>query len=271
MQPSPILVASDLSARNDRAVDRAMALGEAGGRPVILVHACEPSTDEDAARRLERVARDSLPKPDSKVEIVLAAGPAPRTIARLASERDAALIVSGVARFNGIDDYFTGTAVDHVISHGHRPVLVVKARPHRAYDRLLVAVDFSDHSAHALAAAAALFPRAQLHVVHAYHVPFEGFQKAAYVKEEVKSETAGRMEQFLARAELAGTAGRVRSRLAYGSVARSIREAIDAVDPDLFVVGTHGMSGLRRATIGSIASSLLQWVPLDTLVVPPAA
>lgn len=270
MSSRPVLIASDLSPRSDRAVDRALLLGEATGRPVRLVHAREPSLEADVAQELERLARDTLPGTGHDPEIVMPVGPAPDVIARVADEIDAALVVCGVARFNGIGDYFTGTAVDHVIARGHRPVLVVKQRPHKPYAKVLVAVDFSDHSAHALAVAAELFPEAELHGVHAYHVPFEGFQKAAYVKDELEAELTGKMHRFLARPELAGAADRVELKLEYGGVGKAIRTALERVRPDLLVAGTHGMSGWRRATIGSIASDLLHWAPVDTLVVPPA-
>ncbi|MFN4114661.1 MAG: universal stress protein [Sphingomonadaceae bacterium] len=269
MSTGPIIVATDLSARNDRAVDRAVQLGTAMGRTVSLVHARSPRITDETAEQLAVLGRAALPDPAADVEIRMPVGPAPEVIAKTAEAIDAALVVCGVARFNGIGDYFSGTAVDHIITKGHRPVLVVKQRPHKPYDKVLAGTDFSDHSAHALAVAAELFPDAELHLVHAFHVPFEGFQKAGHVKEQVEADVSDEMGRFLARPELAKLAERVQWRLCYGGVAKGIRTAMEQVQPDLLVAGTHGKGGWRRATIGSIASDLLEWVPIDMLIVPP--
>lgn len=269
MSERPIIVATDLSPRNDRAVDRALQLGAAMGRTVSLVHARLPAINDETAEQLVALGRAALPDPAADVEIRMPVGPAPEVIAKTADTLDAALIVCGVARFNGIGDYFSGTAVDHIITRGHRPVLVVKQRPHRGYAKILVTTDFSDFSAHALAVAAEMFPDAELHLVHAFHVPFEGFQKAGHVKEQVEADVSDEMRRFLARPELAGLGERVQWRLCYGGVAKGIRTAMEQVQPDLLVAGTHGKGDWRRATLGSIASDLLEWVPIDMLVVPP--
>src|SRR3546814_4312648 len=77
-------------------------------------------------------------------------------LATIAAERTSDLIVTGVARYNSIGDYFLGPAVDHIIRNAAQPVLVVRRRVTGAYDRLLVATDLSDCSREAFLAAAAL-------------------------------------------------------------------------------------------------------------------
>ncbi|HSG34965.1 MAG TPA: universal stress protein [Sphingomonadaceae bacterium] len=271
MAQRPILIASDLSPRNDRAVDRAIMLGRQLSLPVCLVHVRRPgSKDVDEIERLEQAARNSLPDPAATVEILLPSGSAPTEIGNVATERDAALIACAVARFNGLNDYFTGTAVDHIIIEGKRPVLVIKQRPHEDYRRLLVAVDFSTHSAHALRVAADMFPEAELTLLHAYHVAYEGFQKGKHLKGETLASREQAMEEFLANDELAGIKQRLRVHFSYGDIGSAIMNEIEALDPDLVVVGTHGSGGVKRMVLGSVASSLLEWVARDMLVVPPA-
>ncbi|MFT3968684.1 MAG: universal stress protein [Sphingobium sp.] len=165
-----ILVATDLSARDDRAVDRALALGRSWDARVHVVHVTRP-----AFGTVAEDVRAVLPDPGADVEIVLPVGSAPETIVRTAAAIDAAIIVTGVARFNHVGDYFLGTAVDHVIRHAPAPVLIVRQRTHGPYRRILAATDLSAPSRAALLSAAALFPGVELHVVRAFRIPYRGW------------------------------------------------------------------------------------------------
>lgn len=270
MAERPILIATDLSGRNDRAVDRAIMLGKQIGQPVCLVHVRgKDAADEESEQRLAAKARASLPDPAVAVDILLPVGSPPDELGRLASERDASMIVSAVARFNGLNDYFVGTAVDRIISRGKKPVLVVKQRPHGDYRKLLVAVDLSPFSAHALSVAAELFPDAEITLLHAYHVPYEGLQKGAHLKDEMRQMREKGLEDFFALPQLAGLKERVAVEFVYGDIGQAILQATRDLQPDLVVAGTHG-GAIRRATLGSVASSMLEWVAQDMLIVPPA-
>ena len=270
MAKQPVFIASDLSARNDRAVDRAIMLGRQIGQDVGFVHVRKSGAkDAQDIEKLEELARNSFPDPAADIDIHLPSGSPPETVGKLAAESDASVIVCAVARFNGLNDYFTGTAVDQIIVKGKRPVLVVKQRPHEDYCRLLVPVDFSPHSGHALKVAAELFPEAEITLLHAYHVAYEGLQKDPHLREETKRLREEALEEFLADPELAALKGRLRIELVYGDIGSALLQSAEDLDPDLIVAGTHGSGGLRRLALGSIASSMLAWVSQDVLVVPP--
>lgn len=270
MAESPILIASDLSARNDRAVDRAIMLGSQLALPVHLVHVRKPgSKDDSETEKLRQVALGSLPDSAASIDIHLPIGSAPQEVAKTAADCNAALIVCAVARFNGLNDYFIGTAVDHILTEGKLPVLVVKQRPHADYRRLLVAVDFSPHSSHALRVAADMFPEAEITLMHAYHVAYEGFQKAPHLRDETLQLREKDMETFLADPSLVDLKSRVQPKFVYGDVGAALLQAVEELKPDLVVAGTHGAGKIRRAVLGSIASSMLAWIPQDMLVVPP--
>jgi len=64
-------------------------------------------------------------------------------------------------------------------------MLIVKRRPARRYERVLVALDFSRASENALRATLRLTPQAMLVAVHAYDVPFEGKLRLAGVDQDV--------------------------------------------------------------------------------------
>ena len=269
MADGPILVASDLSSRADRPVDRAIRLGQQLGRPVCLVHVRDDEGEGGESEELERFVRRNLPDGSDDIEIYLPSGSVAEEIAHTADEVDAAAIVCGVARFNNFYDYIIGTAVDAIISRASHSVVVVKQRPQGEYRKLMVAIDFSDDSAHAAAAAVRLFPEAEITLVHAYKVAYEGLQQASHLRDETREEHEASLAEFLARPELAGLKGKAESKLVYGDVGGALLDASKELDPDLVVAGTHGAGAVRRATLGSTASQMLQWLPYDMMVVPP--
>lgn len=265
----PVLVATDLSARTDRAVDRATHLaGEMGARLVVL-HAIEPeSWLRSRPEQAEREIRSALPDPAADVDILPALGPAPTVIVEAADSANCGLIVTGVARFNQLGDYLVGTAVDHVVRHASMPVLVVKQRPRRPYRSILVATDYSASSLQALHTAVELFPEAAIDVVHAYHVPYEGWLKSDEVREDVTREAQEELDAFIAEAGLSAEArARVSARLVYGETHTVLSNTAHESEADLLVLGTHGRSGFVAAMVGSMAESLLRCTHLDTLMV----
>lgn len=256
-----ILAATDLTPRSDRAVDRALQLGREWDAEVRLVHAIERGSTISALD-----VRRVLPDLSTKVAVSLPYLPAPKAITDAARESDSDLLVTGVARYNHLGDYLLGTAVDHVIRDASIPVLVVKQRPHGPYQRLLVASDFSKGAKAALLGAAELFPQARLHLVHAYHVPFESRIKSEEIQDLARSEAQEKLNALLA--ELPEDVRiRVEPHLAAGEPGGVLEAVAAKVWPDLVVIGARGVSGLMQAAIGSVASSLLQRTPVDTLVV----
>ncbi|AKM09578.1 universal stress protein [Croceicoccus naphthovorans] len=270
MKTGPVLVATNLSARDDRAIDRAAMMAKLRGVELVAVHVVRPgsrrSENMDAARAaLQDVIPDGV-----EARLELPVGSAPTAIAQLAENLGAQLIVTGVARFNDIGDYFLGTAVDHLLRHAKVPVLVVKRRPHRAYGRMLAATDLSDTSAGAIRTAGALFPDPPMHVIHAWHVPFAGWQKASHVSEETQANAQKALNAFLAKADLPpDLAARMAPELMEGGAERAVLDAVAQYEPDLLVLGTQGCGGFRKAALGNTASALLGSAPCDALVVPP--
>ena len=265
----PVLVATDLSARSDRAVDRAALLARQWGVRLLVFHALEAGSQlEDEPELAERAIRAVLPNPMDDVAIVPAIGPAPVMIAQTAEQADCGLIVTGVARLNHVGDYLTGTAVDHVVRHATVPVLVVKQRPHRSYASILVATDFSDCSRLALLTVAQLFPDAALHLVHAYHVPYDAWTPSEAVRQEVMRETQEELDAFAQDPAIPDTVqARITPHLGYGELLSVVRKTAEDVAADLVAVGTHGRSGFVHAIIGSMAEEILRSVSADTLMV----
>lgn len=265
MNPFEVLLASDFTARSDRVLDRAMQLVDEKHGALVIAHILEkgPKVDEDEI--LPRLRAD-LPERAASAELVVRAGSAPRALAAIVAERSSDLIVTGVARYNSIGDYFLGTAVDHIIRNAERPVLIVRRRAVTPYRRLVVATDLSVCSRAALLAASALFPEAAITLVHAFHVPYEGWIKSDDVTADIQVEAQEELDAFLADLDPTMLA-RIEPRLVEGETGTVVVQELGRTDADLLVLGTHGRSSFAHATIGSQAERLLPIVNVDVLMV----
>lgn len=151
-----------------------------------------------------------------------------------------------------------------------------KADAHQAlcpkFQRILVAVDFSDESRSALACAAELAAKfdASLTLVHVVE-PHFARPDAAAAPAPLEVGNAGEMaeakldlsalgEQMLGPCRLVETL--VRSGLAF----YEITEAAKVLGADLIVVGTHGDMAAKRAVVGSTAEKVVRHAPCPVLV-----
>ncbi len=259
------LLASDFTARSDRPTERAIRMAAERKGNLVIAHVLEKASDTEKDQIIARL-RDDLPPEAGEAELVVREGSAPKTLAAIADERASDLIVTGVARHNSIGDYLLGTAVDHIVRNAKQPVLVVRQRAAGPYKRLLIATDLSDASRAALVAAATLFPATPLTLVHAVHVPYEGWLKSDDVKAHVRAEAEDEMNAFLTDMD-PDIRARLERRLVEGETGTVVAEELTRTGADLLVLGTHGRSGFAHATIGSQAEALLSAAPVDVLMV----
>jgi nucleotide-binding universal stress UspA family protein len=185
--PRTILLATDLSPRCDRALDRAASLAQQWQAKLVVLHVLEqgPSGAELTAlpswrRPLDplRVARkqllDDIGGLAETATVLIDEGEAADAILRTAEVEACDLVLTGVARDEPLGRLVLGTSVDRLLRRSRVPVLVVKKRARQPYRRIVVATDFSDSSRHALEAAARYFPDATLTIFHAYNPPMSG-------------------------------------------------------------------------------------------------
>ena len=202
------------------------------------------------------------------VEFDFLAGSPPKAIANAAERGDVSLLVIGPARYNSLGDFFMGTAVDYVLRHTSKPVIVAKTRAHRPYRQIVAGTDFSPGSAHAILSAARMFPQAAIHVIHGWTVPFQAWQSDRYVAEEVERDGREKLKTFMdGLIERESRLADATSELVRGSAIDSIRNGVEFDPSALVVLGSHGASGFRQAAIGSVTSELLRLIEADTLVV----
>ncbi len=140
------------------------------------------------------------------------------------------------------------------------------------FQRILVAVDFSEESRSALACAAELAAKfdASLTLVHVVEphfakpemevLPAHAEVGSADEMAEAKLDLSALGEQMLGPCRLVETL--VRSGLAF----YEITEAAKMLGADLIVVGTHGDVEARRAVVGSTAEKVVRHAPCPVLV-----
>jgi nucleotide-binding universal stress UspA family protein len=262
-----ILVATDLTARADRPFARAKLLADLWGADRTLLFVSSPKTEVDIDK-VEALLTRSYGADAEGCRLAINYGEPPEVIAETAAQLGSDLIIVGAARHNNISDFFLGTAVDHILHHAAAPVLIVKERPRTPYRRILVATDFSDCSARALETALAFFPDATIDLVHNYHVAYEAWLKSDTVAAEMRSDAEQELQDFVTGMNLSEKElSRVTPRLVEGNLHQSIFTMLDTGDYDLLVLGTHGRSGFAMATIGSRASEMMGWSPVDVLMV----
>lgn len=264
MDNGPIVVASDFSARSDRAVDRALALAEQLSRSLKLVHAIDPARSAQTDRdRIERRMRELVGDAEADVELLCPEDKVTDALVDAVRDCDGSLLMLAVARYNSIGDYFLGTAVDHVLRHCTVPTLVVKRRPSGPYTSVVVGTDFSPAASAVLERTRAFLPDAHIHVVHAYHIPYEGWQKAEYVREELRDHVEAEMKNFIEGHD------NVTGECKEGETGRVIEQAIERHDCQLAAIGSHGYGGFRQALLGSTTSDLLRQLDADVVVFRP--
>src|SRR6185503_8403201 len=137
---------------------------------------------EDLRQTLSRAGAALAKKTGASIEARVEIGAVQDTIA--VECRRADLLVLGARGTNPLRDAILGTTAERLLGKCRVPVLVVKQPPEQAYDKALVAMDFSAPAKSALRVVLRLAPGAAFTAVHAYDVPFEGKLRLAGIDDD---------------------------------------------------------------------------------------
>jgi len=171
------LVATDLSARGDRALVRAFRLAAASQGSVVVLHVVEDTypapllkTIADNVRILLDQQIRVMPEAEGvswRVEVV--AGHDFEQIA--AQSFGCNLVVLGGGRETRLADQFLSSTTQRVVRRAEVPVLTVKAPYRGPYGLAVAAIDDTDPAEHALAFALAACPHMRIVAFHAVDLP----------------------------------------------------------------------------------------------------
>lgn len=276
-----ILVASDLSARSDRALARAAILAGQHNSQLIILHVVDEELPaamadkqvEDAKTMLGSTLAGLLDRSAISSNVQVVVGEHYQTILAEAEASNADLLVVGQHRKDILLDLFRGSTGERILRFGTRPVLIVKSAATHSYVRVLAAVDFSATSRRALETAVMMAPEADVKLVHAFDVPFRGLvfggtsmeQLAKKHQKQFQETIDAQTKTFLDSLSVPSAMRQVIAR--EGMPEEVVLEAVRETRCDLLALGTHGRSGLGRALLGSVAESMIARAPCDVLAV----
>ncbi len=273
MPPTRILLATDLDRRTDRAMDRATSLASEWNASLVIAHAIESSPEGWSAVRpadmraaaIRKIREDLRPPAPTDLDLVVERGDAVDLVLETAKRLDAQLVVTGVARESSFGRTSAGSTVDALARLSPVPVLAVKTRPNRPYRNIFVATDFAEPSRDALLTALAMFPSANIVLLHAYHVIYESLMEDKCAAREAEARLADeKAREFLAATPIGDRTIQIRSE--HGSPQHALRAVAAEGGVDLVVVGTRGRGPIAQLLLGSVARSILAEVPVDVLV-----
>lgn len=269
------LVATDLSPRADRAVQRAFRLAEWLGAKLFLVSIVDEDLPPPVATTLQDATELQLARFAASIQgsgkvahdtRVVSGDPA-LAIPALAVELDVDLVILGEHRRRAFLDLVRETTMERIVRHCDRPVLLVHDTVDHTYATVLCALDFAPASTAALCLAAELAPEADLHGVHAIHIPYHGFvapRDSASTDAPFRHNAELNLKNWSETCALPERLSEVQ--IIEGAAHMVLAREIARLKPDLLALGAHGRAGQAPSILGSLANDFVREPPCDLLI-----
>jgi nucleotide-binding universal stress UspA family protein len=139
-------------------------------------------------------------------------------------------------------------------------------------EKILVPVDFSEHSASALEMAISLAKAlgARIQLLHCYQIQPLGISPYGIVlpenfDSEIRQGAERRVDEWRAKVMLEGI--EVDASLSSRFPSLEISETASEMGADLIVMGTRGLAGIKHVFLGSVAERTLRLAPCPVLTV----
>jgi len=281
--PQKLLLATDLSARCDRASDRAALLATQWRARLTIAHALEESPQQimqdtrgvptwrrEPDRRIviaTKQVQGDLGSYDVPFDLVIEEGDPLDLILRTADQLACDFIITGIARGETFGRWALGSTVDRLVRKVKAPVLVVKERARQPYRNILVAVDFSEASRRALVMALQTFPGAYITLLHCYDSIPSAVIDPRTADNVGRDMAEGERADFLRAPGLPPEVAELPVLMERGNVASVVQAYAIDKELDLLVIGSQGRNAVARVILGSTAELLLSSAPCDVLVV----
>lgn len=297
-----ILCPIDFSEVSSHALDHAVGLARTSGGRMTALHVFHPflprtgleSLDAATAQVIDpgclqelrdRVAAACRPAQDAGVgvDIAVAGGHPAQTILDQARSLPADLVVMGTHGAGGFQHLVLGSVAEKVLRKAGCPVLTVppRAETTRAgtFTRAVCAVDFSDCSLAAVAAAAALTEAsgASLTLLHVlewpwHEPPVPGVESVPQAQAQALLEYRRYLETSaadrLAAVAASGVPGRhVATAVRFGKPYAELLDAAREAAADLIVLGVRGRSALDVGFFGSTANQVVRRATCPVLTI----
>ena len=270
-----ILVATDISERSDRAIERALHLANDHNAKCHVVSVVDDALPVEISDNLARSISQRLQALVNRTadgvetEVTVLRGETVEMLTRFAILHDADLTVLGMHRPRVFLDGFRETTMERLVTSSKVPVLLVKNNVESSYRNALVLISFSPSCVTAINTVKQLAPAAAVSSFHALQVPFsdhasetgdtEMARAAAQDAEKVR-------DRWVASNSLPD--GTPETEIIAGSVRQVMEEKLQTLTPDLLAIGAHTRSGLVMRRLGAFAAELVRQPPVDLLISP---
>ena len=291
-----ILFADDFSECAEKALPIALALAQEHEAELHLLHVVVPYEDarglsaltEEQETRLKERLRERLnaarkgqrKEAAGALKLVVAVerdiAPAPGILG-YAEDHDIDVIVMGTHGRRGFRHFLMGSVAEEVVRMARCPVITTRQQvdPWHVHPprRILVPVDFSEHSRTALRygrelAAAFGGQLTVLYVIEEIlHPAFynTGVFSIYDVMPDVEERSKKALEEFVVRTD--GPEVPINYRVVHGRAVREIVHEAEREPADLIVMSTHGLTGLQHLLLGSVTERVIRQAPCPVFVV----
>jgi nucleotide-binding universal stress UspA family protein len=269
--PRVIWIATDFSKTVSVLVERAARLPHAPGAVFTWVHVTDGARSSDAARRLKLLSQNLKQKlgnvGNAKVAVKLLRGTPWKALSAEASKASVDLLVVGEHGERKFRDLLLGSTAERVLRATQVPVLLVRLRKVRPYQRVLVGLDLTECSRRAFQWAVDISGGGDsLQAVHAYDVEPWRRKLSSATRSQLRALAAGQASSRWDRFSAAAARTPVTLVLRDGDPRDVLLDEARRQDADLLVLGTHGRTGMDHWILGSVAEVALRSAPCDVLI-----
>lgn len=263
-----LLLATDLSARCDRALDRAAILASEYSAELTIVHSYEPDVysltrdfrSEPSWRKqpnlkqaiaIKRLRQD-LGELAVPFQLVLEEGTPADVIQRTSENLAVDLIITGIARDETFGRLIFGGTVDRLVRRAGAPILVVKSRARQPYKNIVVATDFSSASRAALYATEKMFPSARITLVHCFDAQQSSMTGSSDGSDPARQLAQDEYQDFInGDPETAARLSGLPIFIERGDIGCVLTAYVADKSLDLVVFGSQGKNALTRISLGA--------------------
>lgn len=202
-------------------------------------------------------------------EAYIRAGRPAEEIISLGEDIGAGLIVTGSRGLSPLKRLVMGSTSETVVRYAPCSVLVVREGwPDGFPEKMLLATDGSEEAELAASTAADLAGKigSRLHLVHVFDAPLLDHayaKEATRVGRQAARELLDEQEERIREAGAEPAEGHVRA----GSPVAEIISVSEEIEAGLIVMGSRGMSELKRLVLGSVSEGVTRHAPCPTLVI----
>jgi universal stress protein E len=274
-----MLCATDLSEQSERVVTRAAVMANQLDAMLAFLHVIAPEAESSVfaavSDRMERQLNSIRPPLRRAPAIRLRAGDDVPTIAAVANETGADLVVLGSERRKPLVPLISAFAGE-LAALARRPVLIVRRDSAAQYGSVLIAAEQSAGFDQVLRIAASmrLLECESVAIIHGFEAPFRGpryasgFDPHASKRNVEEWELAAR-RRLLQNFDATGLASdHFRVLFVQSRPIREIQREVRRVVPDLLVIATKDYAALDRVMRANAGNDALRNIECDVLLVP---